>query len=440
MYDIIFIGGGLNYAGAVVAAKKGLKVALIERDMEHIGGTCLNNGCIPSKHLLHLAQTQVALRNKAFARHKDPLKLSVAVEEKEEVIVKAHRSIEMQCTNAGVELIEGEGVIKEPYKIEVNEKSYQAKHIVLGTGSSPFIPEGIAYDKEAIITSDEVLNLKEFPSSIAIYGSGAIGLEMASFFAANGVETTLIFRHEHISNKLHPTILQNLEASLQELGVHFMQNTQVVEATNHEGRAKITTDKEVLSFDKLLVATGRRPNVEVVATSQIAVQRGIVTDDFFETTLKDHYAIGDCNAKLMLAHSARAQVLNVVGTIMGKKERLNLENIPKFFYTLPLQYAAIGKTKTSLDKEGIEYKESIFPLSALALSHLTGATKGVIVLYADKEDFLLGAELFAPHAEELIGILSVALASENDVATTLRAIFAHPTFSEGLDRALRRFG
>ena len=440
MYDIIFVGGGLNYAGAVVAAKKGLKVALIERDMEHIGGTCLNNGCIPSKHLLHLAQTQAALRNKAFARHKDPLKLSIAVEEKNEVIAKAHRSIEAQCSSAGVELIEGEGVLKEPHRVEVKKKSYEGRYIVLGTGSSPFIPEGIEYDKQAIITSDEVLNLTTFPNSIAIYGSGAIGLEMASFFAANGVETTLIFRHEHISNKIHPTILQNLEESLQSLGVQFLPNTTILEAIDHEGKAKITTDKEVLSFDKLLVATGRRPNVEVVATSQIAVQKGIVTDDFFETTLKDHYAIGDCNAKLMLAHSARAQVLNVVGTIMGKKERLNLENIPKFFYTLPLQYAAIGKTKTSLDKEGIEYKEALFPLSALALSHLTEATQGVMVLYADKENFLLGGEMLAPHAEELVGILSVALASENDVATTLKAVFAHPTFSEGIDRALRRFG
>ncbi len=440
MYDIIFIGGGLNYAGAVVAAKRGFKAALVERDMEHIGGTCLNNGCIPSKHFLHLAETEVKLKNPAFARHKEKLKLSVAVESKDELIRKSHRAIESQCTSAGADLIEGEGKVTAPHKVEVDGKTYEGRYIVIGTGSRPFIPEGIAYDKESIITSDEVLNLKEFPENIAIYGSGAIGLEMASFFAACSVETTLIFRHGHVSNKIHPQILANLEKSLQGLGIKFMSDTSIVEASEHEKKAKVMTNKETFLFDKLLVATGRIPNTEVVQTDQIQIAKGIVTDDYFETTLPDHYAIGDCNAKLMLAHSARAQVLNVVDTLSGHKKRLNLDNIPKFFYTLPLQYAAIGKTKTFLDKENIKYKESIFPLSSLALSHLTGAQNGMIVLYADENGFLIGAEMLAPHAEELISIIGALLANESDIKTAKETVFAHPTFSEGIDRALRRFG
>ena len=436
MYDVIFIGGGLNYAGAVTAAKRGLKVALIEKDLAHIGGTCLNNGCIPSKHFLHLAETEVKLRNKAFLRDKDRLKIDVAVKEKDALIQKAHRSIEAQCMQSGVELIEGKGYILDDKNVEVNGKILKAKFIVLGTGASPFIPEGIIYDKEVIITSDEVLNLKSLPQTIAIYGSGAIGLEMASFFAACGVETTLIFRHEHISNKIHPTLLASLENELQNLGVKFLKNSSIIEAKEHNKKAKITTNEAVLEFDKLLVATGRKPNTDVVKTSEIKLLRAIDTDEYFQTSKYGVYAIGDCNGKLQLAHAARAMVLNVVDTILGKKERLNLANIPKFIYTLPLQYASVGFTKVSLNN--IAYKESYFPLSSLALSHLMGASEGGIVLYTDKEDFILGAELLMPHAEEIVGIITTALAGEMDKDSLLKAVFAHPTFSESIDRVLRR--
>ena len=433
MYDIIFVGGGLNYAGAIVAAKRGLKVALVERDMEHIGGTCLNNGCIPSKHFLHLAEVELKLKNKAFQRHKDRLKLDIALKEKDELIKKSHKSIQMQCTNAGVELIEATGYVVEKGKVEVSGKELQSRYVVIGTGSHPFIPDGIEYNKESIITSDEVFNLHSFPSSIAIYGSGAIGLEMASFFAANGIDTTLIFRHEHISNKIHPTLLGSLEKSLQEIGVKFMPNTTILEAKDHQKRAKIATNSGVYEFDKLLVATGRRPNIDVVKTQKIEVAKGIVTDEYFRTSLDGVYAIGDCNAKLMLAHAARAQALNVVDTILGKKRVLSLANIPKFFYTLPLQYAAIGLTKKDSPA-----KEALFPLSSLALSHLSGGKEGYVVLYADEENFLVGAEILSPYAPELIGIISVSLAAQMDVASMLQSVFAHPTYSESIDRALRR--
>ena len=435
MYDIVFVGGGLNYAGAVVAAKKGLKVALVERDMEHIGGTCLNNGCIPSKHFLHLAEAELKLQNPAFTRHKDKIKMDVAVKEKDELIKKAHKSIEMQCSSAGVELIEGMGYVTGQNSVEVDGKKLEAAHIVIGTGSHPFIPEGIEYDKETIITSDEMLNLPALPSSIAIYGSGAIGLEMASFMAANGVETTLIYRHEHISNKIHPTILQSMEKMLQSIGVRLMPNTTILEAKEHEKRAKITTNGDIVEFEKLLVATGRKPNLEVVKTDAIQVAKGIVTDEYFQTTLPNVFAIGDCNAKLMLAHAARAQALNVVDTITGKKEVLNLTNIPKFIYTLPMQYAAVGLTKKDSPA-----KEAIFPLSSLALSHLAGGEGGFIVLYADEEDFLVGAEILAPHAEEIISAITVSLVAQMDIETALQSVYPHPTYSEAIDRALRRFG
>jgi dihydrolipoamide dehydrogenase len=429
MVDVIFIGGGLNYAGAVVAAKRGLKTVLIEKSLDHLGGTCLHEGCIPSKHFLHLSETLVKLKNPAFKIRKDHLKLDVAVKEKDELVQKAAKSVRMQCEAAGVELVEGEGFVIEPHKVKVADQIYEGKNIIIGTGSHPFIPDGIEYDGQCVITSNEVLRLKAFPQSIAVYGSGAIGLEMAGFFAANGVETHLFYRHDHISSKIHPELLKRLEAQLRNLGIVLHPNTTILEAKEHERRAKLTTDKGVMEFEKLLVATGRRPNVEVVQTKAIEIEKGILTDDFFQTTLPNHYAVGDCNAKLMLAHAARAQVLNVIEQILGNKERLKLENIPKFIYTLPLQYAVVG-TKGA--------KEAFFPLSAMALTHLVGASEGGVVLYADEEGFLTGAEILAPYAEEIISVVAAALTCESDVKTLLHAVFPHPTIGEAIDRAARK--
>ncbi|WP_281950883.1 dihydrolipoyl dehydrogenase family protein [Nitrosophilus kaiyonis] len=438
MYDIIFIGGGLNYAGAVVAAKKGLKVALIEKDLFHLGGTCLHEGCIPSKYLLHLADINCELKNEAFRIKNDKIKLEIAQKHIDEVLRKSTKSIKIQCSSTGVELIEGEGYLIDKKQVQIDKDIYEAKYIVIGTGSHPFIPDGIEYNKESIVTSDEILKLKNFPKNIAIYGSGAIGLEFASFFAANRVDVTLIYRHEHISNKIHPQIIQKIEENLKKLGVKLMPNTTILEARDFEKSARVTTNEGVFDFEKLLVATGRVPNIDVIKTDLIKTSKGVVTDDFFETSLKNHFAIGDCNAKLMLAHAARAQVLNVVENITGNKKILNLMNIPKFIYTLPLQYAAVGLTKTYLDKNSIHYKESLFPLKALAISHLLDTTEGVVILYADENDFIIGAELFMPNAQELIGIISTALNAELDKNSFLETVFAHPTFSESIDRVVRR--
>ncbi len=438
MYDIIFIGGGLNYAGAIVASKRGLKVALIEKNLKELGGTCLHKGCIPSKHLFHLSLVNLNIQDKAFRIKKDRIKLKEVQKEIEDILTKATKSITIQCQNAGVELFEAKGYLIDANKVKIENKIIEGKYIVIGTGSLAYIPEGIEYNKESIITSDEIFHLKDFPKSVAIYGSGAIGLEFAGFFAANGVDTTLIYRHEQISKKIHPKLTKALEEKLSQIGVKLMPKTTILEAVDFEKKAKITTNEGIFEFDKLLVATGRVPNTDVIQTDKIEIQRGIKTDDFFQTSLKNHFAIGDCNGKLQLAHAARSEVLNVVNNIFGKKRRLNLNNIPKFIYSLPLQYASIGLTKTYLEKENIKYKESYFPLSALALSYSYNAKEGGVILYADEDDFIIGAEILSPHAEELIGIISVALSAELDKESFLESVFAHPTFSEALERAARR--
>jgi dihydrolipoamide dehydrogenase len=430
MYDAIFVGGGLNYAGAIVLAKKGKKVALIEKNMKELGGVCLHHGCIPSKNLLHRAKTAYEIKEDVFSRHKDALKFELLQSKIQEHLKKSTDSITLQCKSAGVELIESEGFVSDK-GVMLDDKVLSSRYIIIGTGSSAFIPKEIEIDYKNIITSKEALKLQTLPKEIMIYGSGAIGVEFATFFAINGVKTTLVYRHDKISRKIHPRLIEKIEEQLKNIGVILMPKSTISKAKSINDEVEVYfEDGKKITTKKLLVATGRVPNTGVVKSNLIKINRGIATDEYFETSMQNVFAIGDCNGKLQLAHAARAEVLNVVKNILGKKSILNLANIPRFIFTLPLSYAFTGS-------RGV--KEASFPLSYLGITgSVAGANLGEVILYTDKDDFVCGAEMFTPNAEELIGIFSTALAAELDVKTFKKAVFPHPTFSESIDRVLRR--
>lgn len=437
MYDIIYIGGGLNYAGAVVAAKHGFKVALVETSLDQLGGVCLHKGCIPSKMFLHYANTIRQSKESVFSGD-IKLDMPTLTAKKAKLIASATKAVTAQC--AQLELIEGKGHVIAPHKVEIEGKVYEAEHIVIGTGSSPFIPEGIAYDGKSIITSDEVLELQKLPKNIAIYGDGAIGLEMASFFASSGVEVTLISRRGTLLGHSHPLIQSAMVKEIEKLGITHLKNHSVRNAELTEKGVHVTfSDGTSTEYEQMLVATGRHPNTDVITTENITVGRGIETDDFFETTVAKHFAIGDCNGKVQLAHAARAQVLNVTMQILGKKpKKLNLDNVVRFIHTLPMSYATVGQNKQSLEKNGIAFKESV-----VTLNHFTGSAfhhsgSGSMIVYADAEGLILGAEILAPDAEELIAPVTMALAGEMNASSARETIMAHPTFSEALERAYFR--
>ncbi|MEN8727046.1 MAG: NAD(P)/FAD-dependent oxidoreductase [Sulfurovum sp.] len=437
MYDIIYIGGGLNYAGAVVAAKHGLKVALIETSLDQMGGVCLHKGCIPSKMFLHHANTIRQSKESVFSGELT-LDMKILTAKKDKLISSATKAVTAQC--AQFELIEGKGHIIGAHKVEVEGKIYEAEHIVIGTGSSPFIPDGIAYDGKAILTSDDVLELQELPKEIAIYGDGAIGLEMASFFASTGVHVTLISRDETLLEKSHPLIQSAMVKQITKLSITHLKNHVVSSAENTTKGVHVTFDNGTSSYyEQMLVATGRHPNTDVIATDEITVNRGIETDAFFETTLAKHFAIGDCNGKLQLAHAARAQALNVTNQILGKKpQKLNLDHVVHFIHTLPMSYATVGQNKYSLEKNAVVFKESVITLNHFTGSAFHHSSGGAMIAYADEKGLILGAEILAPDAEELIAPVAMALAGEMTVDSAKKTIMGHPTFSEALERAYFR--
>ena len=228
MYDVIIIGGGLGYAAAIVLSKAGKKVALIEKNLNHLGGTCLHNGCIPSKNLLHRAKTVLESSEDVFNQN-GKLSFEKLQEKIKNIIDSNTKAITAQLKAAGAQLIEGEGFVVDD-GVEVNGKILKSEFIIIADGSSPRIPEGIEVDRKHIITSKEALEFTKIQKEISIYGSGAIGLEMASLFAALGSRVNLIYRHEHISKKIPQNITEKLEEQLKAIGVNLMPNSTITEA------------------------------------------------------------------------------------------------------------------------------------------------------------------------------------------------------------------
>jgi dihydrolipoamide dehydrogenase len=274
----------------------------------------------------------------------------------------------------------------------------------------------------------QALKLEKLPKEIVVYGGGAIALEFAGYFAINGVKTTLIYRKDNF--KMHEKISQNLKLQLQNIGVELKLNTFIKSAKSGKKVEIITDNDEKLQTEILLVATGRKANLDFLEYELETKKGAIDTNQYFQTSEANIFAIGDCNGKLSLAHAARKEAINVANFLNGKKEVLNLDNIPKFIFTLPLSYASIGVKSE---------KEVVYPLKALGVSKaVAGAENGLVVIYYDKDKFITGAELFMPNAEELISVFAVMLAGEIDKETALNATFPHPVFSEIFDYALRR--
>jgi len=425
-YDVLFIGGGLNYVGAIFLARSGKKVALIEKELNHIGGTCLNNGCIPSKKLLHRTKTIYETNEEFFTKSKLNIKkLLKTIESERKDLVK---KVTTQIKSNGVELIEGEAKLISKNEVKVGDKVYEAEYIVLGTGAKPFIPEEIEIDYQKIITSDEVFRLEKLPKEIIVYGGGAIALEMVGYFAINGVKTTLIYRRDNF--KMHEKISEKLKLQLQNIGIELKLNTSIKSAKVNKNVEIITNDDEKIKTEMLLIATGRKPNLDFLEYELELQKDAIKTNQYFQTSESNIFAIGDVNGKLALAHTARKEAINVAEFLNGKKEILNLDNIPKFIYTIPLSYASIGVKSEN---------EIIYPLKALGISKsIKGSENGIVVIYYDKDKFIKGAELFMPSAEELISVFAEILAGEMDAKTALNATFPHPVFAEIFDYAFRK--
>ena len=459
IYDVIVIGAGpAGYSSAIRAAQLGLKTACIDswRNKQGIslGGAHLNAGCVASLTLLESAKLYHRL-NHEINQHGIYAEAITAdiprmIQRKDDVIAALSQKIAALFSHHKIDTIHGQAKLLKARHVQVSSLEnttpilLEAKHIILATGSSPFKLPYAKVDGEFIIDSFEALCIETLPKKLAIIGAGVIGLELASIWNRLGAETILLDAQETFLPLPDQQISREAYHIYSQQGMDLRLGARVLSAK--KSAKKVTVEYQdqdaihSLRVDKLIVASGRKPNTENLADPEANLlldENGYVhVDENCRTNLPGVYAIGDLNLLgPMLAHKGIEEGVFVAEQIAGCHSAINYSTLPSVIYTDP-EIAWVGQTEQALKTMGTPIKIGIFPLSATARAHAIGRTEGMIKIITHAEnDSILGVHIIGSQASELIAEAVLAMefsASSEDLA---RTIHAHPTLSEGFHEA-----
>ncbi len=448
-FDIIVIGSGpAGYVCAIRAAQLGMKVACVEKRAT-LGGTCLNIGCIPSKALLQSSEnfheTLHSWKDHGIVVEGVKLDLDRMQDRKGEVVTANVKGVEFLFNKNKIAWLKGSGRIVAPGKVDVGGTIYDAKHIVIATGSESVPLPGVAVDEDRIVTSTGALELDEVPGHLVVVGGGVIGLELGSVWRRLGAKVTVVEFLDRILPGMDNEVAKTFQRVLTKQGFAFKLSTKVTAATKDDTGVSLTLEAvkgggaETLRADVVLVAIGRRAYTEHLGLAEAGVEtdaRGRVkTDAHFATNIAGIYAIGDVIAGPMLAHKAEDEGVALAEILAGQAGHVNYAAIPGIVYTWP-EVASVGETEETLKEAGIAYVVGKFPFTANGRARAMGMTDGFVKILADKtSDKLLGAHIVGPDAGALIAEIVTAIefgASAEDVA---RICHAHPTLSEAVKEA-----
>jgi dihydrolipoamide dehydrogenase len=450
-FDAIIIGSGPGgYVCAIRAAQLGMRVACVEKRAT-LGGTCLNIGCIPSKALLQSSEefhhATHALKDHGVLVNGVEFDLARMQARKAEVVGANVKGVEFLFRKNKVTWLKGTGRITAPGKVDVDGTSYDAKYIVLATGSESVPLPGIDVDEKQIVTSTGGLELTQVPGHLVVIGGGYIGLELGSVWRRLGADVTVVEFLDRIVPTMDREISKSFERILARQGMKFRLGTKVTGARKGNDGVTLTIEPaaggaaEELKADVVLLSIGRRPYTNGIGAGVELDERGrIRTDSHYATNVPGIYAIGDAIAGPMLAHKAEEEGVAVAEILAGQAGHVNYGAIPGVVYTWP-EVAAVGQTEEELKTAGIAYSIGKFPFTANGRARAMGDTEGFVKLLADKAtDRLLGAHIIGPDAGTLIAELTTAIefgASAEDVARTCHA---HPTLEEAVKEAALAVG
>lgn len=443
---VVIIGGGPGgYVAAIRAAQLGAEVHLAESG--NLGGTCLNVGCIPTKVLLHAAELFQAVKKSAgqgLAVDGARIEWTALMKHKAAVVNRLVQGVGGLLKANKVTVHQGRAVLQDSrtVKIEGNEsKCLTADSIVLAVGSLPVQLRFPGSDLPGVIDSTDALSLPEVPSSLIVVGGGVIGTEFAALYSSLGTKVTVVEMLPRILPPVDGQIAAVIRKELGKQGVEILTGARLAEVRQiGAGKglaAKVVIDKEekVLEGEKVLVAVGRRPNTGNLRLESVGVKTekgAILVDRNFQTNVPGIYAIGDCNAQVMLAHVASAQGTAAVEHALGHQAFYNGKAIPSCIYTSP-EAAGVGLTEEQAQTQGLAYQVGLFPLAGNGKSLIEGYEKGLVkIIAAERSGEILGAHIVGPRATDLIGEMALAMSLEATVDEVIATIHAHPTVSESL--------
>ncbi len=442
-FDVAVLGAGPGgYEAAIRCTQYGLKTALIEA--RELGGTCLNRGCIPTKALLHSAEL--------YEEAKDAAKFGVSTGDvsydytkiaanKDAVVAKLRGGIASLEAAHGVEVINGFGKLTSPTTIDVDGKVIEADKIILATGSAPARPPIPGIDGKNVITSDEVLSMTELPDSFVIIGGGVIGMEFTTLFASLGKKVTVLEMMPSILPGVDASIVSSLKASLKKKGVNIINNAKV---TGIQGGDTVSVSyelngkSETATGSVCVVSVGRRAMTSGIGLEELGIKMNrafVEIDACMQTSIKNIYAIGDITGKIQLAHVATAQGLVAAANCAGRTATLDYDVVPACIYSSP-EIAYIGMTAEKAKEAGYDVEIGSYNVAGNGKALVMGVNTGVVKIIAQKTTGkVLGAQIFAPRATDMIAEIAVVMKKGGTIADIADTIHPHPTVSEAVMEA-----
>jgi len=459
-YDVIIIGAGpAGYVAAIRCSQLGLKTACIDnwqddKDQHHLGGTCLNAGCIPSKALLESSEHYYQLHHE-FSEHgintnKASLNITQMMDRKNKITHQLSAGINTLFKKNNIDLHQGSGQLLEHNQVAVKplnpaEKNYviDGENIILASGSKPMNIPAVPIDNDKIVDSTGALAFSEVPERLAIIGAGVIGLELGSVWNRLGAKVILLEAQEEFLPMADKLMAAEALRHFNRQGLDIRLGARVTASRIEKKGIKVSyqyqqTQKQI-SVDRILVAVGRTPYTKNLFTANINLllnEGGFIdVDKYCRTNLPKVYAIGDIVRGPMLAHKGSEEGIAVAETIAGNPTHINMNLVPSVVYTLP-EIAWAGKTEQALLKEAIPFKAGIFPFAANGRAKTMGADSGQVKLLSHAEtDQILGVHIIGPYASEILQTAVIAMEFEGSAEDLARSIFAHPGLSEALHEA-----
>ena len=447
-FDLVVIGSGpAGYVGAIHAAQRGLKTAIIDKSGA-LGGTCLNVGCIPSKALLHASELLHGMESegKEWGLHCKGVDIdfSAMMKKKNEIIEKLTSGIAYLMKKNKIEVITGAAFFLDKDTLSVGSRKITSKHFMIATGSEPMALPFLPFDEDKVISSTGALSLKAIPKKLLVVGGGVIGLELGSFYKRLGVEVEVIEFLDRIIAEYDEDVSTVFKKILEKQGLKFHLGAKVTGGKITENGVTLTVDtkegNKEFSADHALISIGRKPYTEGLFLDKAGVKvsnRGFIeVDGSFKTANPKIIAVGDVIGGAMLAHKGSHEATVAIDVILGVKSTMNYGAVPGVIYTSP-EVASVGASENLLKERKIAYKMVKFPFTANSRYVATGGKDPCFVKYlvCEKTKKLFGASIIGPHAGELIGEATIAIAAELTLDVLAHTIHAHPTHLEALHEA-----
>ena len=440
-YDIAIIGGGPGgYVSAIRASQLGAKVALIER--EHLGGICLNWGCIPTKAIItssdkynyakKLSKFGINVENLSFDYEK-------VYSYKQSIVEKIRKSLGQLIKSYGIDIIYGEGIIESKHTLSIKKSDNEIQHIefknlLIATGSRPMSIPGITIDHKFVLDANDILALNALPESVLIVGSGPSGIEWARILSNFGKKVSIVEIAPRLAPMFDKSVSERIERMFKRQRIEYFTATKI---ENFQNKEVSLSNGKALTPDIVFLSIGRLPNTEIEGIDKINIEKNgkfIKVDNNLKTNIDNIYAIGDVTGILLLAHVASFQGIKAVEHILlNKNTDINYNAIPKITYGNP-EIGSVGYTEDEVIAQNIEYKSSIFPMSAIGRSIVEDEIEGFVKVLSS-EGKILGVHVVATQGAAFIQQAAIAINNGLSAEDITNTVFAHPTYYEALHEA-----